>query len=114
MNRHTTDAFSNKAEAFEAFDDIPTHDVKGPTIGDIIQTRFGRRGVLKGALAVTTISFLMGPSAVSRSAMAATTSSAFDFNELQAGVDQVWRSIGCRGWRTVEPGHLIQRVVRFA
>lgn len=80
MNNHP-EAYSNKAEAFEAFDDTPTHDVNAPTIGDVIQTRFGRRDVLKGALAVTTVSLLMGPNTLTRPASAA-SSSAFDFKEL--------------------------------
>lgn len=79
--------FSNKAEAFEAFDDTPTHDVDAPTIGDVIQQRFGRRSALKGALAVTTVAFLMGKSA---SASAGNTSSAFDFEELEAGNFGKW------------------------
>lgn len=80
-------SFSNKAEAFEAFDDTPTHPVDTATIGDVIQQRFGRRDVLKGALAVTTVSYLMGGVAASASATSGTASSAFDFTELQAGID---------------------------
>ncbi len=77
-------SFSNKAEAFEAFDDTPTHDVNAPTIGDVIQQRFGRRDALKGALAITTVAFLMGESAPANAGPAA---SAFDFEELKAGND---------------------------
>ncbi|WP_108883444.1 alkaline phosphatase PhoX [Anderseniella sp. Alg231-50] len=80
-------SFSNKAEAFEASDDTPTHIVDTATIGDVIQHRFGRRDVLKGALAVTTVSYLMGGAALPASATTENTSSAFDFNELQAGID---------------------------
>ncbi len=76
--------FSNKAEAFEAFDDTPHHDVEAPTIGDVIQQRFGRRDAIKGALAVTSVAFLLGKAAP---AGASTTTSAFDFKELEAGND---------------------------
>ena len=57
------------------------------TIGDVIQHRFGRRDVLKGALAVTTISLLMGSAASPSAAASDNTVPAFDFKELQAGVD---------------------------
>ncbi len=59
MSSSSNASFSNKAEAFEAFDDTPTHIIDTATIGDIIQQRFGRRDMLKGALAVTTVSYLM-------------------------------------------------------
>lgn len=80
-----TSNFSNKAEAFEAFDDTPTHDVLGDTIGDVIQHRFGRRGLLKGALAVSAMGLLMG--SVSPRVIAGTQKSSFDFKELSAKVD---------------------------
>jgi len=40
----------NKAEAYEAFDDIPTNPSPTATIGDVINARFGRRDVLRGAM----------------------------------------------------------------
>ncbi|MEM9473490.1 MAG: hypothetical protein AAGA00_16165, partial [Pseudomonadota bacterium] len=63
MSNSSDERFSNKAEAFEAFDDTPTHAIDTATIGDVIQQRFGRRDVLKGALAATTVSYLMGGAA---------------------------------------------------
>jgi len=80
-------SFNNKAEAFEAFDDTPTHLVNTATIGDVIQHRFGRRDVLKGSLAVTTISLLMGSAASPSAAVSSNTIPAFDFKELPAGID---------------------------
>lgn len=47
------DGFGNKAEAFEAFDDVPTNPNLGRTIGDVINARYNRRGVLSGMLGVT-------------------------------------------------------------
>jgi secreted PhoX family phosphatase len=87
MSNTNKPIFSNKAEAFEAFDDTPTHILDTATLGDVIQQRFGRRDVLKGALAVTTVSYLMGSDISPASATSGKPSSAFDFNELQAGVD---------------------------
>ncbi len=87
MSNSNDARFSNKAEAFEASDDIPTHAIDTATIGDVIQQRFGRRDVLKGALAVTTVSYLMGGAASPVSATTGGTPSAFDFSELQAGID---------------------------
>ena len=87
MSNSKEPSFNNKAEAFEAFDDTPTHTVDTATIGDVIQHRFGRRDVLKGALAVTTVSYLMAGTASASSATTGNTTSAFDFNELQAGID---------------------------
>ena len=46
-NSKADTSFNNKAEAFEAFDDTPTHLVNTATIGDVIQHRFGRRDVLE-------------------------------------------------------------------
>ena len=46
-------AYSNKGEAFEAADDIPTNQSTEPTFGDVVNARFGRREVLRGALAVS-------------------------------------------------------------
>ena len=37
----------NKAEAYEAFDDIPTNPNLSNTIGDVINARYGRRDVLR-------------------------------------------------------------------
>ncbi|MGI9512164.1 MAG: PhoX family protein [Anderseniella sp.] len=87
MPNNDEPSFSNKAEAFESFDDTPTHTVDTATIGDVIQQRFGRRDVLKGALAVTTVAYLMGDVASAVSATKSQASSAFDFGELQAGID---------------------------
>jgi uncharacterized protein len=56
--------YSNKAEAFEAFDDIPTHDVPAETIGNIVARRFTRRQLFKGGLAVAATTHLFVSSAV--------------------------------------------------
>ena len=60
-----------------------------PTMGDVIASRFSRRGVLKGVLATTAIAATVGPVALVTAdrAAAAGTGSAFDFPEVEAGVD---------------------------
>ena len=69
-----------------ARDDIATD--AGPTMGDVIAARFGRRDLIKGLLAATALSAITGPlTFVSpRSAMAA--GSAFSFTEIAHGVDE--------------------------
>ena len=77
-------SFGNKAEAFEAFDDIPTNPNLQATIGDVIHARYGRRGFMQGALAVTASTALFGSSALvaPRQANAASHGSRYIFDEL--------------------------------
>ena len=80
----------NKAEAFEAFDDIPTNQNLGKTIGDVINARYGRRGVLRGMLGVTATTALFGTSALvaPRQARAKASKSRYVFDELTWGNDE--------------------------
>ncbi|MEL6198468.1 MAG: PhoX family phosphatase, partial [Pseudomonadota bacterium] len=81
----------NKAEAFEAFDDIPTNPHLGNTIGDVINRRYGRRAVLQGALGVSAVTALFGSSALvapRQAAAAAAADSRFVFDELAWGNDE--------------------------
>ena len=82
--------YCNKAEAFEAFDDIPTNPNLGNTIGDVINRRYGRRGVLRGALGVSAAAALFGTSALiaPRQAAAAAAEDRFRFDELSWGNDE--------------------------
>ena len=58
------------------------------TMGEIIATRFSRRGFMKGALAVSAISATVSPIALLTADEArAAGSSAFNFDEVAAGVD---------------------------
>ncbi|MCO5072820.1 MAG: PhoX family phosphatase [Rhizobiaceae bacterium] len=59
------------------------------TMGEIIATRFSRRGLMKGALAVSAISATVGPVALltAERANAQAPGSAFSFKEVEAGVD---------------------------
>ncbi|MGB3244889.1 MAG: PhoX family phosphatase [Sulfitobacter sp.] len=84
-------AIGNKAEAFEAFDDIPTNPNLGRTIGDVINARYGRRGVLRGMLGVSATTALFGTSALiapSKADAAAHAQSRYVFDELTAGNDE--------------------------
>ena len=82
--------FGNRAEAFEAFDDIPTNPNLGNTIGDVINRRYGRRDVLRGALGVSAATALFGTSALvapSGANAAAHAKDRYDFTELKWGND---------------------------
>ena len=58
------DNFSNKDEAFQAFDDIPLSPPDDDTIGAVIARRYSRRDILKGSLAVTAATALFGTAAL--------------------------------------------------
>ena len=85
-----TSEYGNKAEAFEAFDDIPTNPHLGNTIGDVINRRYGRREVLRGALGVSAATALFGTSALvaPRQAAAMADKSRYKFDELACGNDE--------------------------
>ncbi|WP_187428792.1 hypothetical protein ROLI_017620 [Roseobacter fucihabitans] len=79
----------NKAEAFEAFDDIPTNPNLTRTIGDVINRRYGRRDMLKGVLGVTATTALFGTSAmIAPKQAAAATQGRYNFEELAWGNDE--------------------------
>jgi hypothetical protein len=83
-------AHGNKAEAFEAFDDIPTNPNLTNTIGDVINRRYGRRDVLRGSLAVAATTALFGSTALTARPAAAQSAanSRYVFDELTWGNDE--------------------------
>ncbi|MEM8813207.1 MAG: PhoX family phosphatase [Pseudomonadota bacterium] len=82
-------AYGNKAEAYEAFDDIPTNPHLGRTFGDIVNARYGRRDVLRGALGVTAVTALFGTTALTAAGdTLAVESSRYMFDEIEHGVDE--------------------------
>jgi uncharacterized protein len=84
-----SDQFSNKAEAFEAFDDIPLSPARDDTIGAIIARRYSRRDMLAGSLGVAAATAMFGTAALtSASRPAAAAPAGFAFRELAAGVDE--------------------------
>ncbi len=81
--------FSCRAEAYEASEDIGRNDSGNPTLGDVINARFGRRDVLRGMLGVAAVSALAGGAGLAltrRQALAA--SSSYGFTEIEHGVDE--------------------------
>ena len=91
MNRNdilNDPTIGNKAEAYEAFDDIPTNPNLTRTIGEVVAARYSRREMFRGALAVTTTTALFGTSALmAPKQAAASTTSRYNFTELAWGND---------------------------
>ena len=84
--------FGNKAEAFEASDDIPANPAPSRTIGDVIAARYGRRTALKGMLGTAAATALFGASALTAPrqgrAAAPGAQSRYAFDELHWGNDE--------------------------
>lgn len=80
--------YSNKAEAFEAYDDIPTNPHLDHSVGAVVARRYGRRDVLKGLLAVTASTALFGHEALTAPRALAAAAGSFTFDEVAAGVDE--------------------------
>lgn len=68
-------------------DDIGSNPSDVPTIGEIIDSRLSRRGLLKGA-AVGAMAGLIGQTALAPSALAAESASTLTFEEIEHGVDE--------------------------
>ena len=84
-----TRQFCNRAEAYEANDDVPLSPADRDTIGDIILKRYSRRDMMRGTLGVAAAAALFGPAALaSRNARAETAADRFNFAEVAAGVDE--------------------------
>ena len=56
-----TDHFCNRAEAYEAHDNVPLSPADRDSIGDIILRRYSRREMMRGTLGVTAAAALFGP-----------------------------------------------------
>ncbi len=86
MNDHTP---IFKTSQLEAADAEPRNTSANPTMGELISVRFSRRGFLKGSLAVSAIAATVSPLAILTAGDAkAAGNSAFNFAEVEAGVDQ--------------------------
>jgi secreted PhoX family phosphatase len=84
-----TDQFCNRAEAYEAHDNVPLSPSDRDAIGDIILRRYSRREVMRGTLGVTAAAALFGPAALSsRATRAEDAADRFAFQEIAAGVDE--------------------------
>jgi secreted PhoX family phosphatase len=83
-----TDGFCNRAEAYEAHDNVPLSPGQGDTIGDLILRRYSRRAVLRGTLGAAAGAALFGPSLLAGAAARAEDApDRFAFTEIAAGVD---------------------------
>ncbi|PRD44625.1 dTDP-glucose 4,6-dehydratase [Phyllobacterium phragmitis] len=88
MNEHVSQQALFKTSQLEDADSAPRNPTDNPTMGEIISTRFSRRGFLQGSLAVSAIAATVSPLALLTAEDAkADTGSAFSFREVEAGVD---------------------------
>ena len=88
MNQPFSQHVLFKTSQLEEADGPPHNPSDNPTMGEIIGARFSRRGFLQGTLAVSAITAMVSPAAlVSADAARAGTASAFQFKEVEAGVD---------------------------
>jgi len=91
-----------QGEAYDCSEDIPVNRSSSPTLGDVINTRYGRRDVLKGALATTAISAILGPHAIARAISSDQPN--FYFEEVSHGVDETHH---------VAPGYQADILIRW-
>ncbi len=105
MSRNDT-LYSCRAEASDASEDIPSNPSTEPTLGDIVNARFSRRDMLKGALGATVIAALAPSTLISamREARASSAKSQFAFEEIGHGVDQTHH---------VAPGYKAEVLIRW-
>ncbi|HTV67766.1 MAG TPA: PhoX family phosphatase [Rhizobiaceae bacterium] len=87
MNEHVSPFRTSLLEEADTPGSNPTSN---KTMGEIIATRFSRRGFLQGSLAVSAIAATVSPIALitAESARAEGAASAFSFKEIEAGVDE--------------------------
>jgi secreted PhoX family phosphatase len=85
----------NRSQAYEESENQGTNTSANPTLGEVIATRFNRRDLLRGALAVTAISATVSPLALATAEKAnaqaagnANTTPSFNFKEVTAGSDE--------------------------
>src|SRR3546814_8130880 len=84
--RDTT--YLSRAARYDLSEDVGRNPSTARTLGDVINARFGRREMMRGALAVTAIGALATPAALLTSRAAKAASASFGFSELEAGVDE--------------------------
>ncbi|QND67735.1 PhoX family phosphatase [Mesorhizobium loti] len=88
MTEHRFPDARFRTSLLEENDGPATNPTDNRTMGEIIAARFSRRGFLKGSLAVSAIAATVSPLAlISADEARAAESSAFVFDELEAGID---------------------------
>jgi uncharacterized protein len=90
MNHHVSfNPIKTLTQLREEEEDVGRNHSANLTMGDIINKRFSRRGFLHGSLAVSAIAATVSPLALLTADEArAEAKSAFDFEEIAAGVDE--------------------------
>src|SRR3546814_18287804 len=84
--RDTT--YLSRSARYELSEDVGRNPSTARTLGDVINARFGRREMMRGALAVTAIGALATPAALLTSPAAKAASASFRHRALEAGVDE--------------------------
>ena len=81
-----------RARAAEAAEDIGSNASANPTMGEVVAARYGRREVLRGALAAAAITATVSPLALAAAQAQAqaqgNTTPSFGFTEIPAGADE--------------------------
>ncbi len=103
MDTRDFSAYPTRSAAFEASDDIPVNRSTAPTMGDVINARFGRRDMMRGALAVSATTAIAAPLALS-SQEAKAQAGSFTFDEISHGVDETHH---------VAPGYTADVLIRW-
>ncbi|MGD9867405.1 MAG: PhoX family phosphatase [Hyphomicrobiales bacterium] len=81
--------FAARAVRAELAEDEGRNESGNPTMGDVIARRYGRRDILKGALAAGAIAATVSPLALAAAEQAGYTHMfTFDFEEVAAGADE--------------------------
>ena len=89
MNQQFPHAQGFRTSLLEENDGPGRNPTDNRTMGEIISARFSRRGFLQGSLAVSAIAATVSPIALITADNArAGSGSAFDFDEIEAGVDE--------------------------
>jgi secreted PhoX family phosphatase len=93
-----------RAQARELAEDVGRNASANPTMGEVIASRFNRRDLMRGVLAVTAISATMGPLALAAARKAQAATPSFGFAEIEAGVDEKHH---------VAPGYVSEVLIRW-
>jgi len=115
--RHRDERLSGLTERYEAQEDVPVNPSTAPTLGDLINARFSRRDLLRGALGVTALGALaasplaalagigeQGADSGAGADAADTSDTGFAFTEITHGVDETHH---------VAPGYRAEVLVRW-
>lgn len=88
--RANPEEFLTPTQVREESEDIGRNASANPTMGDIINRRYSRRGFLAGSLGVAAIATTVSPLAlIAADEAKAAGASAFSFDEVEAGVDEM-------------------------